>query len=267
MIFHIPFADHVVHSLGDTVGVVVQAEVAEKHGTGQDHSTGVSLVLTLDVQTNVTASRLEDSDVASHVGARNQTRATDKGSADVGENATVEVRHDHDVELLRPRDSLHGSIVDNHVVDLQGRVILCSLMEGATEQTIGKLHNVGLVDASDLLAVIGKGKSKSELGDTLGLGAGDDLQRLNNTLNRLVLKARVFTLGVLTDQDSVDVVVGGLVASNGAAGTDVGKEVEGTTESKIKRDVTLSDRSLKKFRMSICESIDESRNNLQREGP
>lgn len=238
IIFHIPFTDHVVHSLGDTVGVVVQTEVAEKHGTRQDHSTGVSLVLALDVQTNMTASRLEDSDVASHVGARNQTRATDKGSADVGENATVEVRHDHDVELLRSRDSLHGSVVDDHVVDLQGRVVLRSLVEGAAEQTVGKLHDVSLVNASDLLPVVGKGKAKSELGDTLGLGAGDDLQRLNNTLDRLVLEAGVFTLGVLTDDAEIDILVASLVAGDVLDQDNRGIDIELLAQSDVERLVT-----------------------------
>lgn len=48
-----------------------------------------------------------------------------------------------------------------------------------------------------------------------------------------MLNTRVFTLGILPDKDGVDVVVGGLVASDGFARADVGEEVEGTAEGEI----------------------------------
>ena len=41
-----------------------------------------------------------------------------------------------------------------------------------------------------------------------------------------MLNTRVLSLGVLTDEDSVDVVVRGLEALDGDARTDVGEEVE-----------------------------------------
>jgi hypothetical protein len=55
-----------------------------------------------------------------------------------------------------------------------------------------------------------------------------------------VLDTRVFSLGVLTDQDGVDVVVGCLVASDGSAWSDVGEEVEGSTEGQVEGDVALA---------------------------
>ena len=73
---------------------------------------------------------------------------------------------------------------------------------------------------------------------------GDELDALHNTVNNNVLNARVFTLGVFTDQDGVDIVVGGLVTSDRSAGADVGEEVEGTAEGKVEGDVTLSNGSL-----------------------
>jgi hypothetical protein len=55
-----------------------------------------------------------------------------------------------------------------------------------------------------------------------------------------VLNARVLALGVLADQDGVDVVVGGLVPGDRPAGTKVGEEVECAAEGKVERDVTLA---------------------------
>lgn len=98
---------------------------------------------------------------------------------------------------------------------------------------------------TDLLLVDGLGVLESETQNALGGLLGDELDALHNTVDDNVLNTRVFTLGVLTDQDSVDTVVGGLVTGDGAAGTDVGEKVEGTAQSQVQRDVTLTDGGLK----------------------
>jgi len=56
---------------------------------------------------------------------------------------------------------------------------------------------------------------------------------LHNAINDDVLDAAVFTFSILTDEDGVDVVVGGFVAGNGFAGADVGKKVESSAESEV----------------------------------
>jgi hypothetical protein len=206
-----PLGNNVVDSLGDAVGVVIKTQVSQEHGTGEEHGSWVGLVLALDVQTDVTASWLENGNVTTHVATWDETWSTNEGSTNVGQDTSVQVWHDHDVELLWAGNTLHGSVVDNHVVGLKGWELLGDLVESVAEKTVGKLHDVGLVDTGDLLAVVGQSEAESELGDTLRLGTGDDLERLNNTWNRLVLKTGVFTLGVLTDDAKVDVLVAGLV--------------------------------------------------------
>ena len=59
------------------------------------------------------------------------------------------------------------------------------------------------------LAVVLKRKVEREAADALRLSAGGHLQALDDTGVALVLKARVFTLRVLTDDGEVDVVVAG----------------------------------------------------------
>lgn len=216
---HVACADlaignHSVDSLGNPVCVVVEAEVAQKHAARQDQRAGVGLIFALNVETDVTATGLENGHVAAHVAAWHNPRATDKCGTNVGQNTTVQVGHDHNVELLRLGDALHGSVVDNHVVGLDSGVLSGGLLEGGAEETVGQLHDVGLVDAGDLLAVVGQGKAKGKLGNTLRLGAGDDLERLHHALDGLVLQARVLALGVLTDDAHVDTLVAGLVAGH-----------------------------------------------------
>ena len=48
-----------------------------------------------------------------------------------------------------------------------------------------------------------------------------------------MFNTRVFSLGVLSDQNRVDVIVRSLVPGDGAAGSDVGKEVEGSAEGEV----------------------------------
>lgn len=230
--------NHIVHGLGDPVGVVVETKVTEHHAGTEDERSRVGLVLALDVKTDVTATRLEHSHLTTHVAARNNTRATDETGTNVGENTSVQVGHDHDVELLGSADALHAGVVDNHVVGLDGWVLLTDLLDSVAEETVGKLHDVGLVDASDLLAVVGQSKSESELGNALGLDAGDDLEGLDNATHRRVLKARVFTLGVLTDDAQIDVLVAGLVARDVLDKDDRSVDVELLTKSDVEGLVT-----------------------------
>jgi hypothetical protein len=228
-----PISDNLVYGLRDAVGVVIETNVTEHHGGGQDQSSGVGLVLALDVKTDVTASRLENSDVAAHVATGDDARATDETSTNVGQDTSVQVGHDHDIELLRPGHTLHGGVVDNHVVGLESGVVLTNPLDSVAEKTISKLHDVGLVDAGNLLAVVGERKGESKLGDALRLLAGDDLERLDDAVDRLVLETRVFTLSVLTDDAEVDVLVARLVTGDVLEEDDGGVNVELLTESNV----------------------------------
>lgn len=157
---------------------------------------------------------LEHGVLATNVASGNDTGTSDETSSDVGNNVTVQVGHDHNVELLGLGDKLHGGVVDNHVVELDARagILLGDLTAGVEEETIGQLHDVGLVDAGDLLAAVAESKVKGEARNALRLGAGDDLEGLDNTGVGLVLEARVLTLGVLTDDGKVNSLVAGGVA-------------------------------------------------------
>ena len=55
-----------------------------------------------------------------------------------------------------------------------------------------------------------------------------------------MLDTGVLALGVLADENGVDVVVGGLEALDGDAGTNVGKKVEGPAEGQVQGNVALS---------------------------
>ena len=80
------------------------------------------------------------------------------------------------------------------------------------EQAVGQLHDVRLVDGRDLAPAVGDGVVEGEAGDPLRRGAGDDLDALRGVGADHVLDAGVQVLGVLADDDEVDVLVARLEA-------------------------------------------------------
>jgi hypothetical protein len=70
---------------------------------------------------------------------------------------------------------------------------------------------------------------------------GDELDALHDAVDYHVLDARVLALGVLTDQDSINIVVGRLVAGDGLAGSDVGEKIKGPAQGEVERDVAFAD--------------------------
>lgn len=61
-----------------------------------------------------------------------------------------------------------------------------------------------------------------------------------------MFNTRVFALSILSNEYSVDIVIGSLVARNGSAWSDVGEKVEGTTQSQVEGDMTFPDGRLRK---------------------
>lgn len=116
------------------------------------------------------------------------------------------------------------------------------------------------MDGRDLVSAGLRRVVESITSDSLGSLVGDELDGLDDTVDKLngrsaspivrrasrlseahlVLDTRVLSLGVLSDQDRVDIVVGRLVSLDRDTGSDVGEEGEGSTEGQVERDVTLS---------------------------
>lgn len=61
------------------------------------------------------------------------------------------------------------------------------------------------------------------------------------TATYLVLDTRILSLSVLTNEHSVDIVIGSLETLDGDARSDVGEQVEGSAKSQVERDVPLAD--------------------------
>lgn len=69
---------------------------------------------------------------------------------------------------------------------------------------------------------------------------GNELDRLHNTVDDLVLDTRVLSLRILSNDDRVDIVVRRLESDDGPTRTNIGEERECSSQSEIERDVSLS---------------------------
>ncbi len=117
---------------------------------------------------------------------------------------------------------------------------------------------------ADLLTTDLLGVLEGESQNTLAGRAGNELNTLDHTVDNDVFDSRVLALGVLSDQDGIDVIVGGLVPSNGAARSQVGKEVKCSAESEVERDMALTDGGLSS--VSSCATGVRESNSLDTYG-
>jgi len=252
---HLALGQGVKDGLLDATSVVVETHVLQHHDGGQEQSSGVGKTLAGNVGGG-TVDGLEDRALITNVTGGGETETTDQTGAHVGQNVTVQVGHDENLVVVGGGvgDDLQAGVVQQLSVELDIGEVLGNVTGSVKEETIGHLHDGGLVHNANLPLVDGLGVLESEAQDALGGLLGDELDALHNTVHNNVLDTRVFTLGVLTNENSVDVIVRGLVAGNGAAGTDVSEEVEGTAQSQVQGDVTLADGGLEKKLLSIAKS-------------
>lgn len=59
-------------------------------------------------------------------------------------------------------------------------------------------------------------------------------------MSYLVFNTRIFTLGILTDENSVDIVVGRFEALDRGTRTNIGKKIERSTERQVEGDMAFA---------------------------
>lgn len=247
---YLALSKSVKDGLLDLVGMLVETHVLQHHNTRQKKSSRVGESLASDIGSG-TVDGLEDGALVTNVSGRSKTKTTNQTGAKIGENVTVKVGHDENLVVVRKRvgDHLEAGVVEELGVKLNLGILGGHLAGSVEEETVGHLHDGGLVHNAHLFLASSNGVLESEAENALGGLLGDQLDGLDNAVNNDVLDARVFALGVLTNEDSVDIVVGGLVAGDRLAGTQVGEEVECTAESQVEGDVTLANGSLSVIRI------------------
>ena len=144
--------------------------------------------------------------VGTNVAGRYKTKAADQTAAKVGENITVEVLHYHHIKLVRVHDELHAGVVDDLVISLDFRVILCNFTEDREEHAVRHLEDVCLVNAGNFLSAVLLRVLEGVADDALRCFLGNDLDRVNRVLIDLFFFSDIQTFGVLTEDHDIHVL-------------------------------------------------------------
>lgn len=229
----------------DLVGVFMETHVLQHHDTAEQKGSWVRKCLALNIGCR-TVDGFEDGALVTDVSGWCQTQSSDQSSAHIRQDVSVQVRHNQNLVVVWGRigDHLQAGVVQELCVEFDLGELLRDIPRGTEEETIGHLHDSGLVDNTNLVLSYLLSILEGESEYTLGGFPRDELDALNHTIHNHVLNAGIFTLSVLTDQHGVDVIVGCLVTGDRSARADIGEKVECSTESKVQRDVALANRGL-----------------------
>ena len=144
-----------------------------------------------------------------NVGAGRKAQTAHKPRAEVADNIAVKVRGHQHIELLRLLHQLHAERIDDAVIGGDLGIVGRHLAEGAQEQAVRQLHDVGLMHGRDLFAAVFAGIVKGKAADPFARRAGDELDAVGHLVIDHILDALVEILGVLAHNDEVDIVKAG----------------------------------------------------------
>ena len=133
------------------------------------------------------------------------TQSADEARAEIRHDVAVQVRQHQHVEPLGREDELHARRVDDALVVGDLGILARDGPDAVEKQPVAHLHDVGLVDRGHALAPVPARVLERESSDSRRRLLGDDLQALDDAGNDLVFQPGVEILGVLADDDEVDV--------------------------------------------------------------
>lgn len=155
---------------------------------------------------------------------------------------SVEILHQENVESTRVLDQAHTTRVNNQFVQVDvGVVLAMNPLRIAAEHPITQLHDVGFVKNRDLLATAMSGEAKGPVSDAPASIFGGHLQAGYHTGDHLVLQSRVKALGVLANDDQVDIFKAGGNAFQRSHRSHRRKQVESLTQPHIDRGKSSAD--------------------------
>ena len=179
--------------------------------------------------------------VIADVGAGRKAQTAHKPCAKIADNIAVEVRGHQHIELLRLLHQLHAERINDAVVCGDFGIVGRHLAEGAQEQAVRQLHDIGLVDRRDLFAAVLAGIVKGKAADLFTGGAGDELNAVGHLIVDHVLDALVQILGVLAHDDKIHIVKAGGYARQRMHRAQVGVGGKALTQLHIDAAETLAD--------------------------
>lgn len=217
-----------IHSVRNSISMMLMSQMIQHIHRRTQHSNWICHILTSNGRSRIPSARLENGIMIAVIFARQQTGTTSNTANHIRHNCTVQIGHVHHFELMGIRHQLHATIVDDHVVVLDFRIFFGNATWCFQEQTVRQFHNVGLVYGGDASSTGILGVFECVTSHTFTVVIGYDFHALDNTgnalffdevnqwvdvpywksiLTHLVLHHSVFTFGILSYNDNVDVLM------------------------------------------------------------
>src|SRR5581483_1567233 len=178
-----------------------------------------------------------------NIGARHQSKTPDKSGTEIGDDIAIEIFQQQHVVLVRVHDQLHAGIVDDVFSVRNLGVFLGYVARAAQEQAVRELHDVGLVDGVNLLALVFTRVFESETRYARGRLLGNNLEAFDHTGHDLMLDSGIQTFGVLADDDQVDIGITRRDMRKVADGTEVRVKLKALAEFDIDAGESATDGS------------------------
>ena len=218
-----------IDGLADEGALVVETEVLEEHGGGENLREGVGEVLSCRLRPR-SVDGFEEGCVLAERAAGLQAHGACDARGLVGEDVAKGVLGDDDIEETGFGEHAHGGVVDEHVIGFHIGPLGFHLLGYLTPQTAACQH-VGLVDDGEMVAAL-TGHIERHAKDALNLGTGVDVGIVGAVVV-LVFLSKVHAARELADDHEVGtsqelVLQGRLVeqAREGGDGTHVGVEAQ-----------------------------------------
>ena len=129
--------------------------------------------------------------VVADVRAGNDAEPANESSGEVAHDVTIKIGQQKHVELERIHDNLHAGVVHDEFFVLNFGKLGGHGANGAQEQAVRELHDVGLVDGVNLFAAVAARVIEAKAGDARGSPFGNDFQAFHNSRDYFVLEAGV----------------------------------------------------------------------------
>ena len=199
------FCEDFIYCFSDPCCGLVLAEVLEHHACGPQECGRICEVFAGDVR-GTAVNGFEHCVVGTDVAGRNEAEAADQAAAEVGKDITVEVLHNHNVKLVRVHDELHAGVVDDLVICLDLRVVLCDFAEDSEEHAVGHLEDVCLMNTCNFLSAVLLRVLEGVADDALRCFLCYDLDRMNRILIDLLFFSDIQTFCILTEDHDINVL-------------------------------------------------------------
>ena len=199
------FREDLIHCSSDAGCCLIFTKILKHHACGPQECGRICKVLSGNIR-STSVNGFEHCIVGTNVAGRYKTKAADQTAAKVGENVAVEVLHYHHIKLVRVHNELHAGVVDDLVISLNFRVILCNFTEDREEHAVRHLEDVCLVNAGNFLSAVLLRVLEGVADDALRCFLGNDLDRVNRVLIDLFFFSDIQTFGVLTEDHDIHVL-------------------------------------------------------------